>query len=307
MKEKKIAEDFLEFIWFSKLFLKNSLFLETVDGKKIEILSVGTRNLYSGPDISGIKICVDGTVFSGNAEIHVKTSDWAAHKHQKNKDFNSVLLHIVYEHNKKLDLSPLFTIELKGKIPENVYEQYTSLMEARSVIPCEKQIKNISRERVRIFQEQLFLERCLSKLETIKKELTRTNNNWEETAYRICCKYFGTNINALPFYELAVSLPKKRIDLSSNDPLKLEALVFGQSGLLNESFEEEYPNLLKKEYEYCKKSVFTFSHKRNPLEKRTNETVQPSMDKNCFSCFISFKNKKSFFRNTLDRFVQRSS
>ena len=64
---------------------------------------------------------------------------------------------------------------------------------------------------------------------------------------------FGFKVNATPMEMLAQSLPQQLFAKHKNNPLQIEALIFGQAGFLHQNFDEEYPNQLKREYQFLQK------------------------------------------------------
>lgn len=69
-----IKEDFLYHLWkFSKLQLQK---LETPNGETIQIINLGTRNVYAGPDFFNAQIKIGNQLWAGNVEMHVNASDW---------------------------------------------------------------------------------------------------------------------------------------------------------------------------------------------------------------------------------------
>ena len=63
---------------------------------------------------------------------------------------------------------------------------------------------------------------------------------------------FGFRINTHPFELLARSLPWKLLQKHRTNLFQLEALLFGQSGMLGRDFTEDYPRLLQQEYLFLK-------------------------------------------------------
>ena len=69
----------------------------TQSGKRLQILSPGRLNVHEGPDFLDIAILLQGSVIVGDAEFHIKSSDWNTHGHSANEQYNSVILHIVLD------------------------------------------------------------------------------------------------------------------------------------------------------------------------------------------------------------------
>ncbi len=245
-------EDFLHYIWKYKLF--NSLGLFTQNRENIEVINFGVHNTDAGPDFFNGKIKIDQTIWAGNIEIHINSSDWIKHKHQSDKAYDNVILHVVYKNDKEIkdkDGNAIPTLELKGLIEEELIDNYNSLIQSKDWIPCGKQIKTVDEFAIKSWINRLAIERLERKSGEIGETLQFNKNNWEETFYQYLLKYFGLKVNAHPFELLAKNTPLKTIE-KHNDLFSIEALLYGQSGYLDENIEDEYYNKLKTEYHFLK-------------------------------------------------------
>jgi len=72
---------------------------QTQSGKRLQILSPGRLNVYSGPDFRDTALLINGDIIVGDSEFHRNASEWFNHSHDKNPDYNSVILHIVLEND----------------------------------------------------------------------------------------------------------------------------------------------------------------------------------------------------------------
>jgi Protein of unknown function (DUF2851) len=141
-------------------------------------------------------------------------------------------------------------LELKDRIPARILETYERLEHERAWIPCERffaQTPDIIRLN---WLDRLLVERLEQKTAAIAAMLEATGNHWEETFYRLLARNFGLKVNAEPFESLARSLPLSILARHTHNPLQVEALLFGQAGLLQSVFQESYPTALAKEYRF---------------------------------------------------------
>jgi len=83
--------------------------------------------------------------------------------------------------------------------------------------------------------------------------LGKNKGDWEETFYQFLAAQFGFKTNAVPFELMAKSLPQLTLAKHKNNPLQVEALIFGQAGFLEEEFKDDYPKKLKEEYGFLQK------------------------------------------------------
>jgi len=246
-----MTEDFLQYIWRYGLFNKESL--TTTGNEKIEILSLGELNTNAGPDFFNAKIKIDDTTWAGNVEIHLNASDWLLHQHQKDKAYNNVILHVVYNADQQI-LRQNKTIVpcLELKFDHRLFDNYAELQKNNSPIACNKEIKQVDTFVIEHWLNSLMVERLENKSQSISDILLQNKNNWEETFYRILSRNFGFNLNAEPFEILARSLPLNYLAKHKNNLLQIEALLFGQAGFLAEPLDDEYYQKLQKEYIFLK-------------------------------------------------------
>ncbi|CAG0953195.1 MAG: DUF2851 family protein [Bacteroidetes bacterium] len=259
--KQKISEDFLHFIWKYRLFKSNKLL--TADKQLLEIISCGLQNTDSGPDFFNARIKLDNTIWAGNIEIHVCSSDWNLHNHSKDEAYNNVVLHVVYEHNEDIILkngTKIPTLELKNLIQPILLKKYHALLQSKKWIPCSGQIAAIPSLYTQNWLSRLAIERLENKINNVFGLVKKLNNDWNEAFYVSLAKYFGMKVNAEPFEILALSLPQKIISKHKNNLLQIEALLFGQAGLLESSEStNEYQHTLKKEYLHLKKKYHLHS------------------------------------------------
>jgi hypothetical protein len=248
-------EDFLHYIWKFRLFDKTDL--KTVDGEDIEIFSAGLPNSDSGPDFHNARIRIGDTVWAGNVEVHIQSGDWHKHKHTNDNAYNNVILHVVYREDVPVifpDGRHLPTLELQNRIAPELYNQYHSLIFGnQTIIPCEGTIGKVDDITIRNWLTRVLIERLEKKSATVITALNVNRGDWEETFYQFLAANFGFKTNAVPFELLAKSLPQNILAKHKNNPLQIEALVFGQAGFLEGDVVDEYPISLKKEYDFLRK------------------------------------------------------
>jgi len=249
-----MTEEFLHYIWKFKLF--NQLQLSTTEGESIEIIKAGDYNTDAGPDFFNAKIKIGKTLWAGNVEVHINASDWEKHSHQKNKAYGNIILHVVYSADKEIYQTTgeaIATLELKNLIPDDVLKNYNKLNTSIGWIPCEKLIKDASTLVINSTLDKVLIERLENKSQLIIQSLKLNKNNWEETFYQQMAKSFGFKTNAEPFELLAKSLPINILAKHKNNLLQIEALLFGQAGMLNEYYKDKYALSLQNEYAYLQK------------------------------------------------------
>ncbi len=248
-----MKEDFLHYIWKHKLFSKDNL--QTTEGETIDILNTGTHNTDAGPDFFNAKIKIGKTLWAGNVEIHLRSSDWQKHNHNIDKAYDNTILHVVLENDAALtgkNNLQIPTLSLKEKINAQFIARYESLISSRHRIPCEEEISKVNSFTVDTWLERMMVERLERKSTDILERLKQNKNNWEETFYHLLAKNFGFKLNAQPFEELARALPLPILAKHKNNLLQTEAMLFGVAGLLGKKYTEDYPAALKKEFDFLK-------------------------------------------------------
>ncbi|MBT8252887.1 MAG: DUF2851 family protein, partial [Bacteroidia bacterium] len=111
----------------------------------------------------------------------------------------------------------------------------------------------------------LIKQRLYYKMEIIKEQLRRSNNNWEAVLFQLLAKYFGSGLNSEAFYTMALQLDFKMVQKLKQDPLALEALFFGITGLFNKTADDEYYNQLKTTYSFLRRKFELENHQLIPL------------------------------------------
>lgn len=241
-----MKEDFLHYLWKFKKF--DTLNLKTVNNEEITIVNVGQYLELAGPDFFNAQIVIGAQKWAGNVEIHIKSSDWYVHHHEKDAGYENVILHVVWEHDVAVfrsDNSEIPVLALKEYVEKATLENYQSLMTPKSWIFCEKQLKDVDEFALKNWQERLFFERLERKSQPIFDLLEQTNQDWEGVLFCLLAKNFGLNTNGEIFYKMAQSIPFSIIRKESFEVENIEALIFGTAGLLDSEKEDNYFKDLK--------------------------------------------------------------
>ncbi len=263
-------EVILSRIWSKLQF--NVLSLTTEEGAKIEILFPGKININSGPDFQNAKIKIDGVLWFGTVELHVRSSDWKKHQHQKNLAYENVILHVIWEND--LDI----TYQNGERIPQLVLSKFTTLesisfKEVFQFIPCENILGNIDKKFIYAYLNEIIFERLENKSQDLYEIYEENLHDLEGTFYQALGRVFGLPLNTQPMELLLKMIPLKMVLNYRNNTLKLESLFFGLAGFLEEEALDEYSKILKKEFfhiknkyqikgEYLKKFEWKFSKTR---------------------------------------------
>jgi hypothetical protein len=246
-------EDFLHYTWKYRLF--DSKLLRTMDGEILEIIKPGEHNSDGGPDFLNARIKIGSTTWAGNVEIHLHASDWNRHNHHKDKAYDNIILHVVFHNDYRVlreDKEPVPTLELNELIPQQIFRKYKNMVNSRLWIPCQNQIKLTDPLILVSWIDRLLIERLERKAESMGQTLKLYKNNWEQAFYVHMAKNFGFNLNSQAFEMLANATPLSFLSKHKNSLLQIEAMLFGQAGLLIKSSQEKYSALLQQEYNMLK-------------------------------------------------------
>lgn len=241
----------MQYIWQHRLWLQADM--RTVDGQVVQVIDPGRLNTDSGPDFFNAKIQIDGNLWAGDVEIHVKASDWHRHGHDGDPAYESVVLHVV-------DRDDAIVRHSNGEaIPQMLmpcspqfHLNYDALVSrADRDLPCAAKIAEMKPLYLRDWLDTLAYERIYAKADRIHNLLERYSGDWESTCYATVARCLGFGINGEPFERLALSLPLMFLGKHSDSLMALEALLFGQSGLLDASeYSDEYMQRLRSEYTF---------------------------------------------------------
>lgn len=245
-------EKLLQFIWRYRYI--DATQLQTIDGESLQILQAGQYNANQGPDFLEAKIKIGNTIMVGHIELHIKSSDWDTHKHSEDINYNNVILHVVWIHDRPCNSRISFaTIELQNYVPKQLLTRYDYLLsQPPKFVACQNVLPVLSELGWINWKERLGMERLKRKSRLILQRLQYYNNDWASVFWEELAAAFGSKANTECFRALASSIPLAIIRRNREQLLVLEALLLGQLGLLDKNFEESYPNQLKKEYQYQK-------------------------------------------------------
>ena len=246
-----MKEDFIHYIWKYKKF--NFTNLKTSNGDDLTILNSGDYLQKEGPDFFNAQIVITTQKWAGNIEIHIKSSDWYLHHHERDVNYNNVILHVVWVNDAPIyrkDNTEIPVLEIKNYVSPDIQHIYMELSAQKSWIYCENQIKDIDSFVFCNWQERLFLDRLEEKALPIQELLNETQQDWEAVLFCLLAKNFGLNTNGEAFYKIAKSITFSLIQKEALDVIYLEALLFGQANLIPDNVEDVYPKELKSWYDY---------------------------------------------------------
>lgn len=244
-------EELLQYIWKHKIYPLKPLY--TQDGRTLEIIDPGQVNTDAGPDFFNAKVKIDGTLWVGNVEVHQNASDWFAHGHDTNKNYDSVILHVVNDANCEVrgeneQIIPTFQL----LCPESVRFNYESLRKQDQSQPCQSILRKIPKLMIHSWFSSLMKERLQQKTAIIYQRLEKKNHDWENAFFITLARNYGFGLNGDTYEQWSGQINLSAVNKHRNDLFQIEAIFFGQAGLLTKPFKDDYYKRLQKEFSYQK-------------------------------------------------------
>lgn len=241
----------MQYVWKHRLWRSEDMVTNT--GKKVRVVDPGLLNTDAGPDFFNAKIEIDGHMWVGNVEMHYRATDWKRHHHDSDKAYDSVILHVVAKDDAPVrrtngELIPQLVLEVSPQFNAD----YASLVGATIEVPCAEKIKQVPHLTIVEWVEGLAFERLHGKVERIHQLLDSFNGSWEDVCYVTLARNFGFGINNDAFERLARRTPLRLLGKHSDSVLQIEALLFGQAGMLDAQKPgmDSYYNQLCTEYAF---------------------------------------------------------
>ena len=242
-------EELLQFIWEQGLFAQHGL--RTVDGEPVQVVQAGVRQGNSGPDLVDATVRIGGQLWAGTVEVHVRASEWYAHGHHTDAAYNNVVLHAVWVHDMDVRTAgggrpP--AVVLKDRVDPMRLAVFADLMKRKAWVPCAGQVARVGAKVIEEQLEQVLWERLERKAAEVQALHERLGNDPLMTLHHLLLRAMGGKVNAEPFNMLAHALPIRTLLKVRDDAVRTEALLFGQAGLLQVDFLDEFPRLLQSEH-----------------------------------------------------------
>ncbi len=273
-----ISESLLQFIWQFQYFNKSGLF--TIEGETLQIIFPGNLNVNQGPDFLEAKLKIGKTLWIGNVELHIKSSDWDLHNHGKDGNYSNIILHVVWLNNEKIkDANGKFlpALEMQHLVSKFMLQKYEQLMQSQGFVPCEKYLPCLSEISWLSWKERLIAERLEYRSSVILEYLKESGFHWEEVFWWLLARNFGIKVNSEIFEKIARTISINILAKHKNQIHQLEALLLGQAGLLQKNFNEDYPKLLQREYKFLQKKYNLVSSLMQPAFLRMRPANFPTI------------------------------
>jgi len=244
-------EQILHYAWKYQLYAEPEW--ATTDGEQLRVITPGIHNTDAGPDFFNAKVQLDDITWVGNVEIHGRSSDWLRHGHDTNPAYDSVILHVVGEADTPIRRTDGSLIpQVVVRVPERVVRSIDWLLSREQAVPCIDRLSGLDDRLLYGWLSALVGERLKRKTNDIFRRLERTHNDWNETFYITLSRNFGFGTNSDAFEWLASGLPFKYICKQRHSTVQIEALLFGQAGMLSDTRDDAYYRTLQREYHFLR-------------------------------------------------------
>ena len=226
-------ERLLHYVWKHRLLPVATLV--TTDGQELEVIDPGLHNRDQGPDFFNAKVRLGGTLWAGNVEVHLRSSDWYRHGHDTDPAYNSVVLHVVGEVDGEVRTAEGKTLpQVRIDIPERIRQSYDELCRTEDYPRCHRIIPSVPTLKVHQWMDALLVERLKERSEQVAARAERTGGDWERATFVTLCRSFGFGLNGDSFERWAMRIPLQAAGKHRDDLFQVEALFLGMAGLTDD-------------------------------------------------------------------------
>ncbi|MCM1452897.1 MAG: DUF2851 family protein [Clostridium sp.] len=244
-------EELMQYVWQFRLWPTKDMV--TVDGKRVEVIDPGSLNRDAGPDFFNAKISIGGQMWSGNVEIHVRASDWHRHRHSDDPAYDTIILHVVEKDDARITRKNGMEIpQMVMECAANFSQKYHALVnDPLRQLACGPELPTIPLLNISDWITSLGFQRLQQKADRVMEYVKQSSGSWLDAIYIALARSLGFGTNSEPFELLAKTTPIRYILRHSDAGELIEAILFGQAGLLGPANgENEYQDFLSEHYRF---------------------------------------------------------
>lgn len=258
-RKNRAMDTLMQYVWANKLLPSKSLV--TTAGDVISIINAGEYNPHEGSVFNNAKIRIGERVCSGDVVLHDKSSDWEKELHDKKSTYKNVILHVTRNDDVE-------TIRPHGEsVPQlqitfapQLEAEYNDVIKNGAQLPCHGTISEMDKIELHANLSRLLVERIEEKAGRINNLYEQCDKRWDDTLFKLLARNFGFGIQGNAFELWASELNMQALAKHRDNELQIEAIFFGQAGLLEsdtipayyraEAEKSKYYNDLKREYKF---------------------------------------------------------
>lgn len=231
MQENLNKYPLLEYCWKHRLL---GMELKSVNGSVVEVIDQGLYNRNDCPTFFNAKLKINGTLWIGNVVCLDSSDEWFERCWNIDDRYDNVIL-VVCEKAAAIPVTSKHdgVMMVEVGVPDYVQKNYDVLMSDKGAVHCNGRIKDYS---------VLLHHAWLAALQTEYVEQESNNvigsyrfyNDWQSAYEDQLFAAFGFGVNEVIMKNVCRSIPKSFLWSDHvDDPFQLEAVFFGQAGLLD--------------------------------------------------------------------------
>ncbi len=231
-----------------------------------KLLHYGMHNTNQGPDFFNAKLKIGGTLWAGNVELHLKSSDWFRHGHDSDPSYNNTILHVAQVVDCEITTQKgTHPPQLQLDIPTHLHQSYQELCQTDDYPRCHKIIPSIPPMKAHMWMDALLAERMKERAQKVQERANRLNGDWEQATFVTLCRNFGFGLNGDTFERWALQIPLQGIAKHRDSLFQIEAVFLGLAGLIDEAAQvkgEEMAEKWKREFAFLSHKFQTYEGQR---------------------------------------------
>ena len=243
----------IHYLWKSGLLKGKEL--TTTDCSCLRIVDTGKSN-NTGTLFKEAKVKIGEQTWCGDVMLHHDNPK----KTKAAADNNSVILHVMTDSSTKAPQSIDNGASVVINCPQELLHEFQNAEQHAATFPCAKAIATLPEIQYHGILSRLLTERIGEKMKIIERIFAQCDQRWDDTLLKVAIRSFGFGIQSSVFEEWATLLNPQALGKHRDNPVQVEAILFGQAGLLDEEsipsyYKDEalrstYYNELKREYRF---------------------------------------------------------
>lgn len=245
----------MHYIWRNRVLPKEQL--RTTRGESIQVIETGNNEPSDGNIFHNARLKIGGDEWSGNIILHHKSSEWEKEIKARGSDcYKNIILHITESDDIETMLSHgEYVPQLRISYTPQTAKEYEAAVKGEERLPCHNTITAMEKIHLHSNLSRLLVERIEEKARRIEELHTQCGKRWEDTLFKLLVRNFGFGVQSTSFEQWASILDMQALGKHRDNLLQVEAIFFGQAGLLEEDSIPSYYRMEALESNYYKELV----------------------------------------------------